>query len=98
MMLGDGHIRKAALKGNPYIIFNQGFVHLEYALFLMLFLGPICARYPLLVQRRDGSFYLQINTRCLACLTLIYDLFVINGIKTIPVNIGDYLTPSVGVL
>jgi hypothetical protein len=71
MMLGDGHIRKAALKGNPYIILNQGFVHLEYILFLYLFLGPLCARYPLLVQRRNGSFYLQINTRFVACLTPI---------------------------
>jgi hypothetical protein len=87
MMLGDGHIRKAAIKGNPYIILNQGFLHLEYILFIYLFLSPLCARYPSLVQRRDGSFYLQINTRCLFCLNEIYDLLVKNGIKTIPYNI-----------
>jgi hypothetical protein len=33
------------------------------------------------------------NTRCLACLISIYDLFIVNGVKTIPANISYYLTP-----
>jgi hypothetical protein len=93
IMLGDGHIRKAAIRGNPYIILNQGLLHLDYILFLYLFLSPICTRFPLLVQRRDGSFYLQMNTRCLSCLNSIYDIFIKNGVKTIPKNIGGILTP-----
>ena len=83
LMLGDGHIRRASTNGNPYIFISFFSASPAYA----------SVRYPLLVQRRDGSFYLQMNTRCLACLISIYDLFIVNGVKTIPANICYYLTP-----
>lgn len=92
-MLGDGYIKKMSKNGNSMIQFNQGYIHLAYILFLFQFLAPLCTHYPSLVQRRDGSFYLQMYTRCLFCLNQIFDLFIINGVKTIPANIADYLTP-----
>lgn len=93
IILGDAYIRKMNANGQPYIQFNQGFSHLPYVLFLFQFLGPICTHYPSLIQNRDGTFYLQIYTRCLSCLRSIYEIFVINGVKTIPANIAYYLTP-----
>jgi NADH-ubiquinone oxidoreductase chain 4L len=92
IMLGDAHIKKMSLNGNPTIQFNQGFLHLEYVLFLFQILAPLCVHYPSLVKRADGSFYLQLNTRCLASLNHIFDLFIINKVKTIPKNISNYLT------
>ena len=75
------------------IQFNQGFKHLPYILFLFQFIFPLCTHYPSLIQHRDGTFYLQIYTRCLLCLNNIFDLFIVNGVKTIPANIAEFLTP-----
>lgn len=94
IMLGDGYINIP--NNTPKIQHVQGFVHLSYSLFLFQFLAPPhkvdCCHYPSLVQKRDGSFSLTIHTRCLSCLNPIYDLFIVNGIKQIPLNIGDLLT------
>lgn len=35
----------------------------------------------------------QLSTRSLTLFTEFYDLFYVNGIKTIPSNIGAYITP-----
>jgi hypothetical protein len=48
---------------------------------------------PSLIQRRDLSFYLHLHTRCLPCLTPVYNLFIVNGKKKIPDNISEYLSP-----
>jgi hypothetical protein len=93
ILLGDGHIKKMSKNGQAMIQFNQGFIHLIYILFVFKYLNPLCAHYPSLIRQRDGLFYLQLNTRCLMCLTPFYDLFVVEGKKTIPNNIADFLTP-----
>ena len=84
ILLGDGHIKTVGIKGQPMIQFNQGFVHLSYVLFVYNYLAPLCTHYPSLIRQRDGLFYLQIYTRCLLCLTPIYENFVVNGCKIIP--------------
>lgn len=95
IMLGDCHIKKIK-NGGPMIQYNQGFVHLPYILFLFQFLlcaaPPLCTHFPSLIQRKDGTFYLQFYSRCLFALNQVYDLFVINGVKTIPSNISLYLS------
>ena len=69
-----------------------------FCLFLIIYL-PLttllfCTHYPsLIVRQRDGLFYLQIYTRCLLCLTPIYNNFIVNGRKIIPVNIAQWLSP-----
>lgn len=75
------------------IQFNQGFIHLPYVLFVYNYLAPLCTHYPSLIRQRDGLFYLQIYTRCLLCLTPIYENFVVNGRKIIPENIVEWLSP-----
>ena len=59
IMLGDCHIKKMSTNGAPMIQYNQGFVHLPYILFLFQFLAPLCTHYPSLIQRKDGTFYVQ---------------------------------------
>ena len=92
IMLGDCHIKKMSKNGAPMIQYNQGFVHLPYILFLFQFLAPLCTHYPSLIQRKDGTFYLQFYSRCLSTLNPVYDLFVKEGVKTIPNNIADNLS------
>jgi hypothetical protein len=82
-----------SINGNPTIQFNQGFIHLPYILFLFQKLCSLCVHYPSLVKRGDGSFYLKFNTRGLACLKPVFNLFISNKIKIIPKNISEYLTP-----
>lgn len=86
-------LKKRSVNGQAMIQFNQGFIHLPYVLFILKFLTPLCAHYPYLIRQRDATFYLQLNTICLLCLTPFYNLFVINGKKTIPDNIMELLTP-----
>lgn len=93
LILGDASIRRPGKKGQPQIQFNQGFVHLEYILYVSLLLSPLCTHFPALRQQRDGSFYLQLTSRCLNCLNPLYDLFIVNGVKTIPATIETWLSP-----
>lgn len=93
LILGDANIRRPGKKGQPQIQFNQGFVHLEYILYVSLLLSPLCTHFPALRQQRDASFYLQLSSRCLNCLNPLYDLFIVNGVKTIPVTIETWLSP-----
>ena len=77
------------------IQYNQGFVHLPYILYLFQFLAPICTHYPSLwaiAVLKDGTFDVQIYSRCLFTLNPIYELFVKDGVKTIPSNIADDLS------
>src|ERR1700692_1404777 len=92
-LLGDANIRIPGKKGNPQIQFNQGFIHLEYILHLFHILSPIVTHLPSLVQRRDLTFYLMLYIRCLASLFPLYHLFIIDGVKRIPCNIAQFLTP-----
>lgn len=87
MLLGDANIRKPGKNGQPQIQYNQGFVHLNHILHIFFLLSPILTHLPSLVQRRDSTLYLHLHTRCLACLSPLYDLFLANGKKRIPINI-----------
>uniref|UniRef100_UPI002237B00A LAGLIDADG endonuclease n=1 Tax=Ramaria cf. rubripermanens TaxID=2016387 RepID=UPI002237B00A len=78
------------------IQFNQGFIHLPYVLFFNAkFSSPpfrVCTHYPLLIQARDGSFSLKLYTRCLLSLNPIFDLFIVNGKKTISPNLVNSIS------
>ena len=93
ILIGDGYIETVGIKGQPMVQFNQGFIHLSYVLFLFNFLAPLCTHYPSLIRQRDGLYSLQIYTRCLLCLSPIYNTFMVNGHKIIPQNIEELLSP-----
>jgi len=80
-LLGDANIRLPSKNGNPQIQFKQGFIHLNYILYVFQILSPIVTHLPLLVKNRDLSMYLLLYTRCLACLFPLYDLFIVDGKK-----------------
>lgn len=93
LLLGDGNIRKPTPNSNPQIQYNQGFVHLNHMLIMFFLLSSIVTHLPSLVQRRDLTVYLHLDTRCLACLIPLYELFIVEGKKRIPVTISNWLTP-----
>ncbi len=93
ILLGDAYIRRSNSKANPNINHKQGFVHLEYILWLNIMLSPICSLRPALRLRRDGSAFLDFTTRSLPCLVPLYNLFVRDGVKVITMALLDYITP-----
>lgn len=83
MMLGDGSIRRPGKKGQPQFQYNQGFIHLKHILHVSLILSPLLTHFPTLIQQRDTTMYLHLQSRCLLCLNPLYDLFIKDGVKTI---------------
>lgn len=88
ILLGDGSIRRTSQNSNPTIAFTQGFIHLEYILWVTMRLSPILGQMPLLRQRRDLTMFLGLNTRSLPCLIPIYNLFIVNGAKIITIELA----------
>jgi len=93
ILLGDGNIRKPTPNGNPQIQYNQGFNSLSHMLNISLLLSSILTHFPSLVKSRDMKLYLHLYSRCLACLIPLYNLFIVNGKKRIPLNINEWLSP-----
>jgi hypothetical protein len=87
ILLGDASLRRVNINGSPAIMFKQGFVHLEYILWVTMQLAPILTQWPSLRLRRDLSAFLDVTTRSLPCLTPIYNLFIISGVKTITMDL-----------
>lgn len=93
ILLGDASIRAQGVGSKPCITHNQGFIHLEYSLWLAIQLSPILSQWPSLRQRRDGTLFLGLITRSLPCLVPLLDLFVVNGVKTISMSLIEYISP-----
>jgi hypothetical protein len=103
-MLGDASLERQKPTYNAQLRFdktypsNERYINLLYSLFYH-FIGPneslkINKRKP---EKRTGIVYSTIafKTRRLPCFTPYHDLFYFNGIKVIPNNIKDLLTPVV---
>jgi ubiquinol-cytochrome c reductase cytochrome b subunit len=99
-LLGDGHAERR-IKGNgTRVTFYQEGVHVSYLLWLhSLFseLGYCNSNVPE-IQTRLGSKgivrkIIRFRTWTFSSFNWIHDLWYINGIKVIPKNIGDFLTP-----
>jgi hypothetical protein len=71
--------------------------HFEYLLFVFNLLSHYCSSFPHSTTRvRAGTrvYDLQFFTRSMPCLTELHSLFYPNGVKIIPNNIYDLLTPA----
>jgi len=58
---------------------------------------PLCQSPPMLVKTLlENSVHkgIQITTRSYPCLNYYHELFYPNGIKKLPIMIGELLTPS----
>jgi hypothetical protein len=97
LILGDIHISR---KYNySRLQFKQGLDHKEYIYHLFdTFSDYINAKIPRhteYLDKRTNKVYTSIvfNTYSLPCFDYYHDLFYINGVKKIPLNIGELLTP-----
>lgn len=98
-MLGDLNARKRSEKGNTHLRFGQGLVHEAYLLFLYELFKDYCLSAPKKHEhflKSTNKSYSTINfqTYSLACFNEFYNLFYVNGVKTVPNNIAELLTPQ----
>lgn len=100
LILGDASLEKPTSNSNIRVRFDQGTIHSGYLFFLyapkwfMLYtLTPPKStnRKP---DKRTGKIYnsLIFKTRMLPCFNYLWDLFYIDKVKVVPLNIGDLLT------
>jgi hypothetical protein len=97
LLLSDGWLTFASKTNkNARLGFKQSLYHSEYVWFVFNLLSHYCSSYPSLTTGvRTGTkfFGLQFFTRSLPCFTELHSLFYPNGVKVIPDNIYELLTP-----
>jgi hypothetical protein len=99
LILGDLNVKKLTKNSNAILCFEQGFVHKDYIFHLYQLFEIYCSKAPTTANRlpdkRTGNVYTRIyfKTMALPCFNYYYDLFYPNGIKRVPENIADLLTP-----
>lgn len=97
LMLSDGWITfSSKYSKNARIGFKQSADHASYVLFVFNLLSHYCSRSSQgTTGIRSGKQYygLQFFTRAMPCITELYSLFYPKGVKLIPHNIYELLTP-----
>jgi hypothetical protein len=101
LLLGDANVQKdkRVIDGNARLRFEQGTVHKEYLVHLYTKFSPFCPQEPIIRElqpnKRTGKVYSAIwfNTYSLPCFNEFYNLFYLDGIKIVPQNIAELLTP-----
>ena len=96
LSLGDLFIRKP--RNNALFMFEQGLIHEAYILHLYNLFKDYCSLGPKYSARkpdfRTGKIYNRVTfyTYSLPCLNYYHELFYVDGVKRIPLNIGELLT------
>ena len=96
LTLGDLSISKRYT--NAILHFKQGLVNKEYIYHLFKLFSNYsnfeATKHHEIFDKRYNKTYTSIifNSYSLPCFNYYYDLFYVNGVKTIPLNIGDLLT------
>ena len=96
LILSDGHLEKRMLRKNARLCFKQSFKHIEFALWIYIILAHYCQSLPCLYKGSlNGKvFYgLALKTRAYPCFTLLHSAWYSNGVKVLPSNIFEDLTP-----
>jgi hypothetical protein len=99
LILGDLFMQKRSNSTKSVrCCFGQGLVHKEYLLHLYELFKSYGSQKPLIYHvfdKRTGKEHgkIRFSTFALPCFNELYELFYINGIKKVPANIGDLLTP-----
>ncbi len=97
LLLGDLYIHKQ--KTNARLEFTQGIVHKEYIQHLyelfIIYCGMVPKTTSRLPDKRTGKVYSSVlfKTFALPCFNELLDLFYVNGVKVVPSNIFELLTP-----
>lgn len=99
-LLGDGHAEHRIIGNGTRVTFYQEGVHVSYLLWLHSLFSKLgyCSSNVPKIQTRLGSKgivrkIIRFRTWTFSSLNWIHDLWYINGVKVIPSNIGDFLTP-----
>ena len=97
LLLGDAWARSLnSTHQNARLGFKQGLINFPYFWHVFTLLSHYCSSYPHLtssIRNHKQSFGIQIYTRSLSCFTQFYLLFYVNGVKVIPFDIYNLLTP-----
>jgi len=97
LILSDGYLGFSSSHHlNTRLVFGQSVKHSQYFWFVFNQLAHYCSKGPYVHKSiRKGSqlFGLYFHTRALPCFTELHSLFSVAGVKTIPENIYELLTP-----
>jgi len=96
LLLSDGWLRFTSRSKNALLGFTQSAAHGEYFWFVFFSLSHYCSSYPRVkIGSRLGkeTIGLEFSTRLMPCLTKLHSLFYPNGVKIVPYNIYELLTP-----
>lgn len=97
LVLSDGWLRLPAVRSkNALLGFLQSGGNAKYFFFVFFSISHYCSSYPKLkIRSRFGKQNIswELNTRAMPCLTELYSLFYSKGVKVIPDNIYELLTP-----
>lgn len=97
LLLSDGYLRFANSRSkNVRLELTQSLDNSGYLWFVFSILSYCCMAYPMYRNRnRLGKIHCSIamTTRALPCLTVLYSKFYLNGLKIVPTDIYNMLTP-----
>lgn len=98
-LLGDAWIERKSPTANARLGYEQSSKHSPLFFYVFKFICFLCTAQGYTHRTRTDprtgttSDSHVFKTRALPYLTRFYDLFYVNGVKTIPANIVEYLTP-----
>jgi ubiquinol-cytochrome c reductase cytochrome b subunit len=99
-LLGDAHAERRKGGAGTRICFQQENIHVSYLLWLHSLLASrgYCSENPPKVYTRLGHKgairkYSKINTWTYTSFNFVHDLWYVNKVKIVPLNIKEYLTP-----
>jgi len=94
------HIEKRSENSNASLIFLQSSQQIDYIMHLYELFKDLCPSAPkissLKPDKRTGNVYssIRFQTYSLPCFNEFHDLLYVNGLKVIPNNIFEHLTPQ----
>ena len=97
MILSDGWlIFGSKTSKNARLGFKQSVDNSAYVLFVFNLLSHYCSSSPtVVINKRAGklNYGLELFTRSMPCITKLHSIFYTNGVKIVPQNIYELLTP-----
>lgn len=96
IILSDGYLGSSKRSVNKHLLFKQSLSKSEYVRFVFTILSHYCSSYPYLITgtRAGVKFYaVEFFTRAYPFFTELYSLFYPAGVKVVPYNIYELLSP-----
>jgi len=98
-MLGDLGI-SGVLKDSVAFKFEQSSIHGLYIMHLFSLFFDYCTGFPRIFERHDPrydktDYSIYFLTMALPCFMSVYNIYFVEGVKRIPLNIVEYLTDVV---